>query len=307
MMIAVSIMTNMPSVRDATIEDIPAIFDIRISVRENGATRLQLEQLGINEETVRAAISTEGRGWIAEDEGNAVGFSIADLQEGSVFALYVRPEYEGRGFGGKLLAAAVEWLSCQGFNRVWLAVGMDTQAHRFYLKRGWTPTGRVELNGDIELELSLSGIRVRRMTEVEATPVVKLWHAAKKKAYTYLPLEQARTFDEDYAFFTQKILPHCEIWVAELEGSVRGFLAIDVSYIDRLYVSPDDQRKGIGSALIDQAKKFFPSGLELHTHQKNLAACRFYEKHGFLAVRFGTSPPPESEPDVEYHWRPVGI
>lgn len=24
----------------------------------------------------------------------------------------------------------------------------------------------------------------------------------------------------------------------------------------------------------------------------------------FVAVRFGTSPPPESAPDVEYHWRP---
>jgi len=29
-----------------------------------------------------------------------------------------------------------------------------------------------------------------------------------------------------------------------------------------------------------------------------------YEKHGFIASRFGTSPPPESAPDVEYHWRP---
>jgi len=56
--------------------------------------------------------------------------------------------------------------------------------------------------------------------------------------------------------------------------------------------------------LIHHAKKLFPYGLELHTHQKNIAACRFYEKHGFVAVRFGISPPPESEPDVEYHWRP---
>jgi hypothetical protein len=26
----------------------------------------------------------------------------------------------------------------------------------------------------------------------------------------------------------------------------------------------------------------------------------------FRAVRFGVSPPPESEPDVEYHWTPNG-
>ena len=126
----------MPIVREATREDIPAIFDIRTSVRENSATRLQLEQMGINEETVWTAISTEGRGWIAENNGVAVGFSIADLREGSIFALYVRPEFDGRGYGGELLTAAVDWLFCKGFRRIWLAVGRDTRAHRFYLKRG---------------------------------------------------------------------------------------------------------------------------------------------------------------------------
>jgi len=207
------------SIRDATIEDIPAIFDIRVSVRENCATRLQLEQLGINEETVRAAISTEGHGWIAEDSGYAVGFSIADLQEGSVFALYVRPEYEGRGYGEKLLAAAVDWLFGKGFPRVWLAVGADTRAHRFYLKRGWTPTGRIEPNGDIELALTFrSAVKIRRMIEAEAASVIQLWHAAKKQAYSYLPLEQARSLEEDAEFFTQKIRSRCELWVAEHEG-----------------------------------------------------------------------------------------
>ena len=27
-----------------------------------------------------------------------------------------------------------------------------------------------------------------------------------------------------------------------------------------------------------------------------------FEKHGFVAVKFGISPPPESAPDVEYAW-----
>jgi hypothetical protein len=32
-----------------------------------------------------------------------------------------------------------------------------------------------------------------------------------------------------------------------------------------------------------------------------------YEKHGFKAVKFGLSPPPESAPDVEYRWRPADV
>src|SRR5215510_10745889 len=116
-------------------------------------------------------------------------------------------------------------------------------------------------------------MKIRRMAEAEVTAVENLWHAAKKKAYSYLPLEQTRTLHEDHAFFTQRILTHCEIWVAEDKELVCGFLAIDNSYIDRLYVSPDAQRTGIGSALMNHAKQLSPSSLELHTHQKNVAAC----------------------------------
>jgi GNAT superfamily N-acetyltransferase len=76
------------------------------------------------------------------------------------------------------------------------------------------------------------------------------------------------------------------------------------SYLDRLYVDPSEWRQGWGTLFIELAKTRSPQGLELHTHQENRAAHALYEKHGFKAVRFGISPPPESAPDVEYHWRP---
>jgi GNAT superfamily N-acetyltransferase len=134
------------------------MFDIRVSVRENTATRQSLHNAGIDEKAVVAAITTEGRGWVAEDEGQAVGFSIAD-QTGSVFALFVRPEFEGRGYGSALLNAAVHWLFNQGFETVWLAVGPNTRAHAFYKRRGWVETGAVEPNGDVELQFNRSRMR----------------------------------------------------------------------------------------------------------------------------------------------------
>jgi ribosomal protein S18 acetylase RimI-like enzyme len=76
------------------------------------------------------------------------------------------------------------------------------------------------------------------------------------------------------------------------------------SYIDRLYVDPAEGRKGWGTRLVDFAKSVSPGGLELCTHQQNHGARALYERHGFTAVRFGTSPAPENAPDVEYHWRP---
>ena len=85
---------------------------------------------------------------------------------------------------------------------------------------------------------------------------------------------------------------------------MRGFLALAGSYVDRLYVEPGAWRRGVGRALLRHAITLSPSGIELHTHQRNGGARAFYAREGLRAVRFGLSPPPESEPDIEYHWRP---
>jgi ribosomal protein S18 acetylase RimI-like enzyme len=143
------------------------------------------------------------------------------------------------------------------------------------------------------------------MIESEARTVAELWHVTKKDAYRYLPLEQERTFEDDFKFFLEKLVPRCDVWVSEREGQLVGFLAIQGSYVDRLYVLPRFQRVGVGAALIKHAMELSPVGLELHTHQKNLVARSFYERYGFVATKFGVSPAPESEPDVEYQWRPV--
>lgn len=140
-------------IREATVGDIDAMFDIRTSVHENPATRQGLAAMGIDEGSVAAAITTDGRGWIAEDDGVVVGFSIADGRDGSIFAMFVRPEFEGRGHGSRLLVATVEWLFSRGFKRLTLATGPNTRAHRLYLKRDWRETGDADPNGDVHMEL----------------------------------------------------------------------------------------------------------------------------------------------------------
>lgn len=83
-----------------------------------------------------------------------------------------------------------------------------------------------------------------------------------------------------------------------------GFLAMKESLIDRLYIAPDYQKRGIGSSFIDHAKRLCPDGLTLCTHQQNSRAREFYAEHGFKPIRFGLSPAPDSMPDVEYEWLP---
>jgi len=147
-------------------------------------------------------------------------------------------------------------------------------------------------------------LKLRPWQAGDAEAVIDLWIASKRDAYPYLPLEQGRPRQDDAAFFRNRVQGRCRIWLAEEDGRLLGFAALEGSYVDRLYVHPSAQRRGVGEALLGKAREASPRGLELHTHQQNVAACAFYEKHGFRPVRFGTSGPPESMPDVEYHWRP---
>ncbi|MEZ5560099.1 MAG: GNAT family N-acetyltransferase [Pseudomonadales bacterium] len=134
--------------------------------------------------------------------------------------------------------------------------------------------------------------------------VASLWHRSGLDAYPYLPTWQAFTAQEAARVLHSVILPTCELWVAQRDRSIVGYLALQGSCVDRLYVDPPAQGTGVGTLLLRHATALRPQGLELHTHQQNTRARALYEQHGFVAVRFGVSPPPESAPDVEYRWRP---
>ena len=109
---------------------------------------------------------------------------------------------------------------------------------------------------------------------------------------------------DDLRRFRDHLMANFELWVAADGGLPVGMLALGKGVVEQLYVDPTRQRRGVGSALMAHAKRLSPEGLRLFTHQRNERARRFYESRGFVATAFGVSPPPESEPDVEYRWTP---
>ena len=147
---------------------------------------------------------------------------------------------------------------------------------------------------------------IRAFTPEDMQATASVWHRSGLEEYTYLPEFQKLDTSGALRVFCDVIVANCSVWVYESAGRVCGFIAMKGSYIDRLYVDPACQRAGIGVALLAHAKALSPGGLSLHTHQQNHRARKFYEKSGFVPVKFGLSPPPESVPDVEYHWRNQG-
>ena len=76
---------------------------------------------------------------------------MADTADASIFALFVSPDHEGRGFGTQLLAIAVAHLVSLGNNRLTLETEPGTRAFDFYLRKGWKHIGPTD-HEDVLLE-----------------------------------------------------------------------------------------------------------------------------------------------------------
>ena len=149
-------------------------------------------------------------------------------------------------------------------------------------------------------------VRPARPDESEA--LARIMMRARNHAMTYVPAmpeEHLPQVADHMAVF------HDEVWVAERDGRLLGFLALRRSRTDgwetleKLYVDPPAQGQGVGTVLLDKAKELRPGGLHLWVVQKNDGARRFYDRHGFRLVKLTDGEANmEREPDALYAWQP---
>ena len=137
--------------RGLTVADLPAVFEVRLSTRENGVTLEILEAYGVTPETLAEGLAAGLRGWVCEDEGRIVGFTIGDGEAGEVQVVAVLPSHEGLGIGKALLDRVGTWLFSRGHTKIWLLANPDPniRASGFYQKLGWRKTG--EMRGPDEV------------------------------------------------------------------------------------------------------------------------------------------------------------
>ena len=120
---------------------------VRLAVREN-----RLTSSIIGEEHYIPEIERTGRGWVIEDGGKIVAFAIGNARTANIWALFVDPEHERKGYGRTLHAAMTQWLFAEGLPHLWLSTDPNTRAQRFYERAGWVFTG-VLPDGEFRYEL----------------------------------------------------------------------------------------------------------------------------------------------------------
>ncbi len=132
----------------------------------------------------------------------------------------------------------------------------------------------------------------------DAAAIARVHRMAMRVSLSFLP--ELHTPEEDLGFMQNRFMPSNEVWVAEVDGQVMGYIGFHAGWIDHLYIAPDHQGRGLGSQLLDKALE---DGGErrLWTFQQNTRARAFYELHGFQAETFTDGEENEEKtPDVLY-------
>lgn len=118
---------------------------------------------------------------------------------------------------------------------------------------------------------------IRDSREEDIDQVLTIWLSASVQAHDFVP---AAFWASQVEAMRDIYLPTAESWVFEEEGSVSGFYCLVEATLAAIFVSPDRQGRGIGSALIEDAKRR-RDGLTLSVYRANRPSVDFYRKHGF--------------------------
>ncbi|MBY0478874.1 MAG: GNAT family N-acetyltransferase [Chitinophagaceae bacterium] len=146
--------------REATIQDIQQIQVVRNAVKENTLSNPAL----VPDKDVEDYITRRGKGWVCIIDDMVVGFSIADLVEHNIWALFVDPSSEAKGIGKQLHNLMLNWYFEQTSETVWLSTSPGTRAETFYRKQGWIETG---LYGKGEIKFEMPEPRFKEMKQMQ--------------------------------------------------------------------------------------------------------------------------------------------
>jgi GNAT superfamily N-acetyltransferase len=152
-------------------------------------------------------------------------------------------------------------------------------------------------------------IRPARKDEAEALVAIQRLAAIDAFAHIYPPERYPFPDDEIRAAWADALAdPDTEVYVAECDGVAAGSVSVGDEFLRTLYVLPEYQGRGVGSALHDHAlERLRARGVreaKLWTLEGNDSGRRFYERRGWrLTDETRVVPFPPNPIDVQYTLR----
>ena len=151
--------------------------------------------------------------------------------------------------------------------------------------------------------MSAAAFTLRLYRAADEESAIELWRRTWQIAYPRLDF--AARLDWWRQRWRDELVPAALITVAESAGQMLGFVTVDpaTGYLDQIVVAPEAWGSRIADALIDEAKRLSPAGLDLAVNADNSRAIRFYEKQGFVVTGADVNPR-SGAPIHRMAWRP---
>jgi putative acetyltransferase len=146
---------------------------------------------------------------------------------------------------------------------------------------------------------------LRPYAPADEDAAIELWRRTWQQAYPQIDF--TARLDWWRQRWRDELVPTATITVAEADGKMLGFVTVDpITFdLDQIVVAPETWGMGIATALMAEAKRISPAGLDLHVNTDNTRAISFYEKHGFVisgeAINWRSGAPVH-----KMSWRPQG-
>jgi len=133
-------------------------------------------------------------------------------------------------------------------------------------------------------------------------PAVALWQRTWQKTYPDIDFAARLAWWRDH---WRGLVSAAIVAVAEAKGEMIGFVTVDPGtlYLDQIVVAPEHWGAGIAGALVAEAKRISPRGLDLDVNTDNARAIAFYQKEGFVVGGDGVNPL-SGRPVHHMRWRP---
>ncbi|HEY7246855.1 MAG TPA: GNAT family N-acetyltransferase [Xanthobacteraceae bacterium] len=147
------------------------------------------------------------------------------------------------------------------------------------------------------------GFTLRRYQPDDEDAAVELWRRTWQLVYP--AIDFSVRLDWWRRRWRDELVPAATIIIAEAAQGVVGFVTVDPESLDldQIVVATEAWGSGVAAALLAEAKRISPRGLDLHVNSDNSRAIRFYEKQGFSvcaeAINWRSG-----APVLKMSWRP---
>ncbi|MGH9604873.1 MAG: acetyltransferase [Terracidiphilus sp.] len=123
-------------------------------------------------------------------------------------------------------------------------------------------------------------IRIRQAIPVDGPRVLDIWRSAVDATHNFLSIQDRQDIEKEVAAF----LPDAPLWLAvDDSGTAIGFMLLDGSHMEALFIDPAHRGSGVGRALVEHALAAHPD-LTTDVNEQNAQAVGFYEHLGFQRI-----------------------